>query len=96
MWVRSQDKNKLIKCSKLYIVKNYNDKYEIDNEHICIGEYTTKEKALKVMDKIQKLIAKLTLVELEAYRGFSSYMIGDYESIFQMPLDSEVTDESNS
>ena len=79
MWIRSQSKNKLIKCSKLYLAENDADKYEIIAEHNSIGEYSTYEKASKVLD----------MIEFKLRASFhDTTMI-----LFQMPLDSEVSDE---
>ncbi len=74
MWIRSQDKEMLIKVVCIYLG---------GENHICasgaewdnwyIGKYSTKEKALKVLDMIQKRIC--------------DYQLGE---IFQMPQDDEV------
>jgi len=59
MWIRSQNEELLIKATCIYLGSE---------NHICahasntegnnwyIGKYSTKEKALKVLDMIQKLI----------------------------------------
>ncbi len=75
MWIRSQNKELLIKATCVYLSSE---------NHICayapntggdnwyVGKYSTKEKALKVLDMIQKLI---------------NWQI---EEVFQMPSDDEV------
>ena len=52
MWIRSQDKTRLVKTN--YIRVNGNDIEAIHSDMLCttIGCYSTKEKALKVLDKI--------------------------------------------
>lgn len=87
MWIRSQDKAGLIKSDCIILNKN-----EIsataqgtDGFTITIGEYSSQEKALKVLDMIQKCI--------EHNNSHHNARIGipylEY-NVFQMPLDSEV------
>ena len=85
MWIRSQDKEALtngdiiyycyksgmIKCGKVGISDDYD---------IVLAVYSTKEKALKVLDMIQKLIK-------EQIRLHNDWQIG---VVFQMPQDDEV------
>lgn len=64
IWIRSQDKISLIECNNFIIVCRDNG-FAI---HTCVlqalklnarlGYYSTKEKALKVLDRIQSLIAQ--------------------------------------
>lgn len=71
MWIRSQDRKKL---TEIHDVSIYRDK-QIWAGCSFIGEYSTEEKALKVLDEIQELIyfnAK--------HNGFT----------YQMPQDDEV------
>ena len=57
MWIRSQDKTRLIKPD--YIRINGNDIEAIHFDMLCteIGEYSSEEKTLKVLDMIQKSIS---------------------------------------
>ena len=75
MWIRSQDKTRLIKPD--YIRINGNDIETIRFDMLCtkIGEYSSEEKLLKVLDMIQKSISS------------------NENSVFQMPLDSEVEED---
>lgn len=66
LWIRSQDKEDLIKCHNLGLA--YNGKYNfmdkigdidnycicefIDNYHVKLASYKTKERALEVLDEI--------------------------------------------
>ena len=54
LWIRSQDREKLSKAEYLgvYQKKIYVDGYK-ENGY-CIGTYKTKERALEVLDEIQK------------------------------------------
>lgn len=85
LWIRSQDKISLIECNNFIIVCRDNG-FAI---HTCVlqalklnarlGYYSTKEKALKVLDKIQEHITKN-----EA--GIYNSKFG----VYQMPQDDEV------
>ena len=55
MWIRSQDLYTLIKCERLSIRQCASKKHcIIGDERIVLGEYSTVDKALKVLDEIQK------------------------------------------
>lgn len=57
MWIRSQDLYTLIKCERLSVRQCITQKHcVIGDECIVLGEYSTSDKALKVLDKIQKQI----------------------------------------
>ena len=54
MWIRSQDLYTLIKCERLSIRQSVSKKHcVIGDERIVLGEYSTVDKALKVLDEIQ-------------------------------------------
>ena len=80
LWIRSQDKENLINVNKLEIT-DFCDTYKnaIWGDDILLGKYSSKEKALKVLDMIQELIKNM-------YVGMTNYT----GKPFQMPLDSEV------
>ena len=65
MWVRSQDRKKL---TEIHDVTIYHDK-QIWAGCSFIGEYSTEEKALKVLDRIEELI--------ENQCGLTFYMPAD-------------------
>ena len=86
MRIRSQDKTDLIKSDYIVIIKNeIRASANLDGFLITIGEYSSQEKALKVLDMIQERIkhnnshqnARLGVPYLE-------------DNVFQMPLDNEV------
>lgn len=86
MWIRSQDKTRLIKSD--YILVNKNEiraTTQSDGFLVTMGEYSSQEKALKVLDMIQECI--------EHNNSHQNARIGrpyiEYK-VFQMPLDSEV------
>ena len=62
LWIRSQDKERIIKINQLDVMKldtdvdpRYNHFGIYANEYL-VGEYKTKERALEVLDEIQKLL----------------------------------------
>ncbi len=77
MWIRSQDKEMIMNCNALGI--GLEDDKSIYSNGYVLGEYSTKEKALKVLDMIQEHITKN-----EA--GIYNSKFG----VYQMPQDSEV------
>ena len=64
LWIRSQDKMKLVKVNYCYIM-DQNDHFTIIGETIDSGPiiaiYKTKERALEVLDEIQNKITKFNL-----------------------------------
>lgn len=107
IWVRSQDKRQLINANKVYQGSNQEESMDtkllticavVGNSEILLGEYSTEEKALKVMDMIQERIAvnfaNEMLKELGAKTNdnITSDMVfkcGEL-AVFQMPADDEV------
>ena len=55
MWIRSQDRDTLIDAHSIYL-KGTREGFCIFAEGNFFGAYSTKEKALKVIDQIQKSI----------------------------------------
>ena len=55
LWIRSQDKGALIKVEILGITDGTIHSYSGNNK-IILGEYSSTERALEVLDEIQKLI----------------------------------------
>ena len=90
MWIRSQDKETLINCN----VIEYNDFY-VKNAIVAtsetisrtiVGKYSTKEKALKVLDVIQHKIIEL---DKNKFLGMTEEIYR--MCVFQMTQDDEVT-----
>lgn len=82
--MRSQDKTTLIRSYEIYIAEYGKDSYVIRakrTSHI-LGEYKTEERALEVLDEIQKKINSINLGH-----DFGSPMI-DLENpgyVYEMP-----------
>ena len=92
LWIRSQDKERLIKPIDFYIevtidyVNNYNefDIYALNlaNDDISVGTYKTKERALEVLDEIQK---KINLNNLGYNFGSPMIDLKNPTYIYEMP-----------
>ena len=88
MRIRSQNKTILIKSDYILVIKNeIRTTTQSDGFLVTIGEYSSQEKALKVLNMIQKAI--------EYNNSHQNARIGrpyiEY-NVFQMPLDSEVVE----
>lgn len=79
MWIRSQNREILIETKRLFVNEVLEDKkivgYSIDSGGIELGRFSTKEKALKVLDLIQEELNEELEMNLD---------------VFWMPQDSEV------
>ena len=75
MWIRSQYKEILTNCNVFYI-DEINSSYTIEGNIGVLGSYSTKEKAMKVLDMLEE--------QIDYYSKENFYIV------FQMPLDSEV------
>lgn len=92
MLIRSQNKMSLVKFKNIVInINNISGKEIIcwsqmnpgEDECISLGHYSTKAKAMKVLDMIQEAYCKFMSVKNDdAWSG--------KESVFYMPEDSEV------
>ena len=80
IWIRSQDKKRLVNCNSFF----YSDRLALEEGHfiasyekylVNLGQYSSKNKALKVLDMIQKELDEEFEMNLE---------------VFQMPQDGEV------
>ena len=86
MWIRSQDKEMIMNCNAVGI--GLEDDKSIYSNGYVLGTYSTKEKALKVLDMIEKkIIENNTIVCNE--EDLAKY-VGVINCVLQMPLDSEV------
>lgn len=60
LWIRSQDKLKLVKVNYVYAIENKINSFSIYGETIdsapIIGRYETKERAIEVLDEIQNIL----------------------------------------
>lgn len=61
LWIRSQDKTRLIKINSLEYVEyqgvhSINGYYTNESDNYDLGVYSTKERALEVLDEIQNIL----------------------------------------
>lgn len=86
MWIRSQDDRLLIDADKIYVGGTDDPKYQMgdfkyqiynigESRNYFLGNYSSKEKAIRVLDKIE---SQLNEFDLEG------------TVVFQMPQDWEV------
>lgn len=93
MLIRSQDKTALVKFENIVISTELPDSLKVicwslqdtqrNGGYFILGKYSTKEKAMKVLDMIQEAYCKFMSVKNDdAWDG--------KESVFYIPADSEV------
>ena len=86
MWIRSQDRKKL---TEIHDVTIYHDK-QIWAGCSFIGEYSTKEKALKVLDEIQTCIMTEHHYHTNDENCTRRFFTKEWKEIYQMPQDEDV------
>lgn len=90
LWIRSQDKSSIVKVDNLYVsVGNYICYYVEKGKEVPgtyyrpsggLGRYETKERALEVLDEIQRLITDLQYLNYAIKNDeFCSYRPNVYE-----------------
>ena len=79
LWIRSQDKESLLLIKKVFyhctcdemesLGEHYigNKEWVGDKDYTLLGKYKTKERALEVLDKIQKYILLPNVIDNSAY-----------------------------
>ena len=95
LWIRSQDKRFLIECNDVAILKT-TDGFKIGTcsiksvkREVDLGTYSTREKALKVLDFIEKKIVENNNAIVCNEKDWVKF-VGAINCAFQMPLDKEV------
>ena len=96
MWIRTQNKYILANANSFRICKDRIDDwvYYAINGHYDgyeqeLGIYSTKEKALKVLDEIQDAIEDTDYYRIDNI-GHGTYALGKGVQVYQMPQDEEV------
>lgn len=87
MLIRSQDKKILANLNNLQsiFIEKSKEKYIVSLSVRKLGEYSTEEKAIKVLDMIQ-----VTYMNLDYSRFLGEEKIEYFENVFVMPQDEEV------
>lgn len=97
MWIRSQDKNYFIEVNafeikrtgNVYFVIGYHTENSNDDIYWHFGNYSSEEKAIKVLDMIQDFeIRHQANLLLAIYQESNDN--AEENMVFQMPQDSEV------
>ena len=92
MWIRSQCKTTLIEVKNISTDDGVILHYNGDETYTILGEYSTEEKAIKVLDMIQDRICGIEYTHLASLikSGSKFVTIDASGTVFQMPQDSEV------
>ena len=96
LWIRSRNKNILIKADFIYIepvsIKEKDGcyiktKHGINNGYsdYTLGHYKTKERALEVLDEIQKLINNDGYIDEEVYNQSTGCYHQKNIKVYEMP-----------
>ena len=84
MWIRSQNRNVLVNADKFSVSKEH-EVFRIYSVNSFLGEYSTEEKAMEVMNMIQRRIE----LAIKFYE-ISSVFSNESEYVFNMQKDDEV------
>lgn len=85
LWIRSQDKERLINANALNIYNVNENRYIIENYSIILGEYNSEERAKEVLDEIQNYMIKGSFAKIENKLGECINLKPNPIIIYQMP-----------
>ena len=88
MWIRSQDRKRLLNASDFHVVSSY-EGFGIISCIYALGYYSTEEKAMKVMGMIRNAITGTRFEFTDIVRDCDLAGI-EIHNVFNMPQDSEV------
>lgn len=85
LWIRSQDKEVLTRVVDIWKVADKNEIWSQSSFAIknCLGTYKTKERALEVLDEIQKVIEPRGIIKQDRH-GIEVNMIS-VPKVYEMP-----------
>ena len=96
--IRSQDRENLIRFENLFYFNNCNEMPSVgenyilnkmwigDKDCVVLGKYKTKERALEVLDEIQKIISWLQKDMKGVTIGDLERLIGSFDDyVYEMP-----------
>lgn len=93
MWVKNQNKDSLVNVNDICIYEMNKTTYQLRcygyGNYYLLGEYSTKEKAMKVMDMIQNAITGTRFEFTDIVRDCDLAGI-EIHNVFNMPKDEEV------
>lgn len=93
MWIRSQSKKALLNVSSIHILKDGGMSLMccvVDGCDYELGVYSTEEKALKVLDEIQRKIECPDSSLISPAASINYYHLSVIGHFYQMPADDEV------
>ena len=70
LWIRSQNKCRLLKVDSLQIIHNEEDKqfpYYINASYKLLGTYKTEKRALEVLNDIQNIVNAKTIIKFKEF-----------------------------
>lgn len=74
LWIRSQDKEILLKVNELEIEANMIIAFD-NNKYQCLGTYKTKERALEVLDEIQNILKPKYILDSSSIKPNGDYWV---------------------
>ena len=86
MLIRTQDKTKLIEFSNITIIEISKENFNIQTPSYFLGIYSSKEKALKVLDMIEAKYLEPVYINDIGGNEYAKYE----HKVFHMPADDEV------
>lgn len=89
MWIRSQNRMQLQDVNR-FVIEQFETGIYIVGNGCTLGIYSTKEKALKVLDEIQTSIMTEHQFRIDELNCTRNYFGKEYKEIYQMPQDDEV------
>ena len=102
IWIRGQNKQNLVECQSIEVITNRIGEHEVIANYKCIesdelydilGVYSSKEKAIKVLDIIQeKIIADKGNILRAIYKEQNAN--AEENMIFKMPQDIIIIDDN--
>ena len=84
MWIRSQDRKILTEIHDVEIDSGF----KVWGSGMLIGEYSSKEKVLKVLNEIQEIIEDNQFTINDT--GIRKYVFYNIAQVYEMPQDDEV------
>lgn len=89
MWIRSQNRMQLQDVNR-FVIEQFEIGIYIVGNGCTLGIYSTKEKALRVLDEIQTSIMTGHKLCTEDVNCIGKYFTKEWKEIYQMPQNEEV------
>ncbi len=89
MWIRSQNRMQLQDVNR-FVIEQFEIGIYIVGDGCTLGVYSTKEKALKVLDEIQHSIMTEHQYHTDEANCTMRFFTKEYKEIYQMPQNEDV------